>query len=205
MNAVSDKLGHSCKTGFLASGRFTLRRNVHSCCWDKREEWGMLTEREVDGAQIMIALAVKADFWSVLCIFSWESLCCGWEINKFSFGTSCLWHLLDVANCFSLLLFSWQNENTYFYITSNVFLFFSWWSNHKLFWEAKTTAVSHAFLKRRSHREVFLYGLGRVHFKFHILIQINSQSSDAHLFSMTLMILPNAAELKLIHNRHFKC
>lgn len=49
VSAASDKLGHSCKAGLLASGGFTLRRNTHSCCWDKREESGTLKEREVGG------------------------------------------------------------------------------------------------------------------------------------------------------------
>ena len=73
VSAVSDKLGHSCKAGLLASGGFTLRRNTHSCCcWDKREESGALKERKRGGwtrQQIAVVWVVKADLWSLRFMF----------------------------------------------------------------------------------------------------------------------------------------
>lgn len=76
VNAVSDKLGHSRKASLLARGGFTLRRNTHSCCcWDKREERGMLCvwecvcDREGGGVgtgrQIVVVLVTKANFFGM--------------------------------------------------------------------------------------------------------------------------------------------
>lgn len=104
VSAVSDKLGHSCKAGLLASGGFTLRRNTHSCCRDEREESGTLTERGGwTGWQIVVVVVVKADIWSFF--FSWEKsiLWLRIEICTVSFCIPSLWHLLDITN--SILLF----------------------------------------------------------------------------------------------------
>lgn len=83
VSAVSDKLGHSCKAGLLASGGFTPRRNTHSCCWDVRGESGTLKETERSGwtrRQNRGSAGCKGSFfWSLRFIFSDKTPNRGWE------------------------------------------------------------------------------------------------------------------------------
>ena len=94
VSAASDKLGHSCKAGLLASGGFTLRRNTHSCCWERRKGSGTLRERWVYWTANRGSFGCKGRFLKfVFYFFPMKVLWLRIEGSKVSFYTSALWQL----------------------------------------------------------------------------------------------------------------